>query len=239
MKYFLPLCFLLLSVSSFSQDKSAAITKVRIDVKSDSIVLMHNGMEKYPPVKITDVYPSWVYIARRNGYVNEGFTFKELASKGVKEYMIDLKKIQPLPADYRSKMIEVYKVSDRTGRAIKIEANDPYFLTALSDKMVSFGYKNVTNTDLFDTKQKDTQLKIVGEITQFSQSTFGPAFQISIIVNWSVYDVAQEKVVLQYSGAGYSNTESPFKKELGLALKNALTGLLSSVEFQELAKVGE
>lgn len=238
MRNFLPFCLLLICVSAFSQDK-LPVTKVRIDVKSDSIVLMHNGMEKYPPIKISDVYPSWVYIARRNGYVNEGFTFKELAGKGTREYMIDLKKIQPLPADYQSKMIEVYKVSDRTGQAIKIEANDPYFLTALSDKMVSFGYKNVTNTDLFDTKQKDTQLKIVGEITQFSKSTFGPAFQISLIVNWSVYDVAQQKVVLQYSGAGYSNTESPFKKELGLALKNALTGLLSSEEFQELAKARE
>jgi hypothetical protein len=226
--------FTVITITSYGQ-------KITVDIKTDSAQFSENGVSLYPPFKIKLVDPSWIYIAIKKGYVNQGFTFPELVKKvqldekGRGTYTIDLEKIKPLPAGYSSKVIEIYKVVDKAGKIIECNFSDPFFTTELTNKMISYGYKNISNTDPFDNKQKEAQLKIVGEITQFSINTIGPRFQISIIVNWLVYDILADKVVFQYSSVGFSDTESRFKTELGYALRNAMVGLMSNTEFQRLA----
>jgi len=232
MKRFLLAILLATSLSSYGQ-------KVRVDVKQDSTDFMENGALMYPPCKLELFDPLAVYIAKKKGYVTQGFTFSELLkkteldAKGRPTYTIDLEKIKSLPTPYTSKIIEVYKVVDKTGRIIEFNFSDPFFTTELAKKLASFGYTNLANKDLFDSQK--AQLQIVGEITQFSRNTIGPRFQISLIVDWSVYDMTENKVVLQYSTAGFSSTESRFKNELGYALRNALVGLMSNETFQQIA----
>ena len=234
MRHILYLSVLFIAFSSYGQ-------KIRISIKPDSVDFLLNGMIDTPP-KIREIDPTWIYIAKKKGYVNQGFTFAEVAKKatvdkkGRSNYTIELEKIQRLPNDYVSKLIEVYKLSDKTGRIIEFNFSDPFFTTELSNKLIAYGYKNVVNADLFDNKQKETQLKIVGEIVEFSRNTIGPRFQISLMINWSVYDALENKVVLQCSSVGFSNTESRFKSEFGYALRNALVGLMSNTDFQQLAR---
>jgi hypothetical protein len=232
MKYLLFLFITFLSISSYGQRGK----KINISVKTDSVIFTLNGIIMYTPYPLKEGDPTWIYIARKKGYVNEGFTFSELAKKGVSSYAVELEKISPLPAGYSSKMIEVYKLTDKTGRLDHIDISDPFFITALSDKLIAYGYKNVANADPFDTKQEKAQLKIAGEIRESCRNTIGSGFQISIIVNWSVYDVYKDKVVFEWSSTGYSDTQSTLKMEMSLALKNALEGLMSNSDFQKLAQ---
>jgi hypothetical protein len=215
---------------------SSHAQKIRVTVKPDSATFSANGEFLRSPYKIKEDDPTWVYVVWKKGYVNHGFTHTDIAQNGIADYSIELEKIKHLPVGYASKVIDVYKMVDKTGRLPAGIFGDPlFFKKALSERLYSFGYTHVTNVDLFDRQTEYVQLKLVGEVVEFSKNTTGGYFQVSIIVNWSVYDVAQDKVVFQCRSAGYSNTEIPFPKELSLALKNALMGLMSNTAFQQLA----
>lgn len=224
-----------LSLSSFSQDLKEGQV-ILVTVKPDSAKLYVNGIEVFTPFRARANNANYFYVAKKRGCINQGFTYAELAKKGKRKYTIELEKSNPLPAGYSSKLIEVYKLIDKTDKSIKVNLGDTYFTTSIGEKMIAYGYKNIVNADLFDTQQWKTQLKLAGEVININKNTIGSGFQIGVKVNWSVYDVVENKIIFQLSSAGMSDTKANFQNEFALALKNALLGLMGNAEFQRIAQ---
>ena len=79
---------------------------------------------------------------------------------------------------------------------------------------------------------------IAGKITHVAKETKGTSgFKVSVMVDWSVYNVEREKVIYELTTGGYSDSQRPgkFKDELVLSLKDAVVGLLASENFIKYA----
>lgn len=210
--------------------------KITINVNQDSVTFSANGEFVSYPYKIRNDDVEDVYVIWKKGYVNQGFIYNDIAQKGRKTHAIELERINFLEQDYDSKIIVMHAVEDKSvmRRISERIYSDPFILQQLKERLVSFGY---TNTVVANSNEaKDAQLKIAADIVEFSKNTKGGYFQVSILVTWSVYNVLEDKLVLQVKTAGYSNTESVFIKDLSYALRNSLIGLMSNTDFQTLAE---
>lgn len=93
------------------------------------------------------------------------------------------------------------------------------------------------SSSIFDNQRYDAPSFILaGKMTNYGDDTKGPGRQVSLMVDWSVYDVNSDKVVFELETAGYSDSRTGLKlyDEINLALKDALIGLISNGEFQKL-----
>jgi len=86
-------------------------------------------------------------------------------------------------------------------------------------------------------KSEKAELIIIADLKYFSKGTIGVGFQISLIVEWSIYSVSEKKVIQKINTAGYSDKkEKKFNNELSSALGDALLGLLNNADFQKIAQ---
>lgn len=241
------IAFLLLAFSAyttFAQKMTVAVTPVTSKVFVES-----------KPVKTTTVISLGTstlgIIAVNKGYVTQGYTFEQLAQKKVASFAIDLEKVAPLSADYVSKVIEFKKITDATGKVEKpdrpgmygitvkgTELNSGLFIKTINESFTNFGYQMDNTNQTFEDKTKPSaDLAVAAELIYFSKDTRGDGFQVSIIVEWSVYSYSEKKIIKKIQTAGYSDTaETQFNPELASAFRDAVTGLLSNAEFQKLAK---
>lgn len=193
--------------------------------------------------------PSDGAVAYKPGYATQGKTGEDIAKEAKSEYTFKLvKKAGKLPTGSVTQKIEFTKLVDRTGRLNTptvsygwygtyqgIDLSDPKFGKAIADQLTTNGYKIVGTNSVFSSKSDVPELALAGEVTWFTKETRGSGFQVSVIVNWSLYDVNDENVVLEVSTAGYSDSKKGFNDELMAALKDATAGLLTEPKFAEIA----
>jgi serine protease Do len=248
MKLYTTLIALTLSLNSFAQT-------VLINTSPREATLLINGVPAPNPRNINVENPALVCIAMQDGFISQGFTTGELKKKNMIFYSVTLEKRQPLQANYKSKTIQVEKITDGTGKIEQpavvttygtanrspflnskgIKLSDAIYSNGLNKELEDYGYKSISKNTMF-ASSSNAQLLIGAEIKQFSKGTRGSGIQISLLVDWFVYSISEEKVVLEVKGAaGYSDLGLIFEEELTSALSNSLNALMSNSDFQKIA----
>lgn len=207
--------------------------------------LMYNGATVRNPAKARLDITHFVYIAQMAGYSTQGVSVEELKDKNEANYTIKLDKLSPLPATYKSKKIYVAGFVDRSGHAGNYYSadnllNDPSFLNKLNEDLKKFGYLTTIKSSVFEEKTDNSDYKIAGEITAFSNDTRGSGFQMSLVMKWSVYDISEGKVVQELITGGFVNTtDANWTNGVNGAVKNAMVGLMNNATFQKLVNKNE
>lgn len=222
-----------------------------VDVKPATAVIYVESAPVKNPVSINVKASQMGLLAVNKGYATQGYTFGDLALNNSTAFSINLQKITPLPAGYVSKHMEFTKITDATGKVEKpdmpgmygitvkgTQLNTPLFTTAIAQSFTTYGYVMDGGGDMFQNKDKSNVEYAVGaQLMYFTKDTRGSGYQVSIVVQWSVYSYAEKKVVLQVNTGGYSDAgQAQFNPELSLAFKDAVQGLLINPEFQKLVK---
>jgi hypothetical protein len=225
--------------------------KMIVDVKPATATVYVESAPVKNPVSINVKAAQMGLLAVNKGYATQGYTFADLALNNTTAFSINLQKITPLEAGYTSRVLEFTKITDATGKVEKpdmpgmygitikgTQLNTPLFTTAIAQSFTTYGYKMDGGNDMFKDKNKgDVELAIGAQLMYFSKDTRGSGYQVSIVVEWSVYSYTEKKIVMKMSTGGYSDTgQTQFNPELSLAFKDAVQGLLISPEFQKLAK---
>ena len=244
MKYLSTLLIACVAQVSFAQKMVVNVTPATAQLFEQSIPVK-NGK------KVNLTTGSMGILAVQKGYATQGFTYTDLKKKGGESYTIALEKIAPLPAGYTSKKLELKKITDATGQVEKpdrmglygitvkgTELNSTPFTSAISQSFIDFGYKMDESGQVFESKEKGSvDLALGAELLYFSKDRRGDGFQVSIIVEWSIYSYADKKVIAKITTAGYSDTaEKQFNPELVSAFKDASAALEGNLEFQKLVK---
>lgn len=248
MKLYLSI-ILLSSIAHFSFAQ-----KMVVDAKPATAQIFVESIPSKNPAKVNLTTGSMGVLAVSKGYATQGYTFAELKKKGGETFSITLEKITPLTSDFKSKALEFAKIADATGKVEKpdrpglygitvkgTQLNSTPFLSAITGTLIDFGYKiDAAGDQMFEDKNKvvaTNDLAIGAELQYFSKDKRGDGYQVSIIVEWSIYSTSEKKVIKKITTAGYSDTaETQFNPELASAFKDATLGLAGNLEFQKLAK---
>jgi hypothetical protein len=244
MKYLSVLLIACVAQVSFAQKMLVTLAPATGQLFEESIPVKN-------PKKVNLTTGSMGILGVQKGYATQGYSFAELKKKGGEAFTITLEKISPLPSGYVSKSLELKKITDATGKVEKpdrmglygmtvkgTELNSTPFTSAISQAFIDFGYKMEESGQVFESKEKASVDYAIGaELMYFSKDRRGDGFQVSIIVEWSVYSYAEKKVIKKIITAGYSDTgETQFNPELISAFKDATQGLAGNLEFQKTVK---
>lgn len=231
----------LLSLQSFAQ-------KIEFNPEPDQVTL--EGRLSKSTVKVSDKVPTQFVVASKKGFVTYGKRSEEILEEGVT--LVELKPISGLDQGVETRKVEFSKVADGSGKlstsgfvnygvwsgyVSATDFDDPKFAKAINQSLEKAGYNVVGTNTMFEEKGDSPELILACELVGFGKDTRGPGFQVSVLLDWSVYDVDLKKVVLEYQTGGYSDSKraSKFIDELVLAIDNGLVGLLSNPEFRDIA----
>lgn len=193
-------------------------------------------------------------VAAKPGFVTQGADVTEMIKKGAQvksglEYTFELVPyIKPIKGN-TSKKIKFAGIVDKSGKLAGyytpygmspgVDLDDEASGNELALNMLECFYNVVgVSSTVFKEKEKTPDLLLAAELTHIARETGGtPGFTVSVIVNWTVYDVEQEKVVFSVVSGGYSNSLKPntYKQEIILAIKDAQNGLTTNSEFNKIA----
>lgn len=245
MKYLSLAALFLLSLTAFSQ-------KMTVDVNPSSAILYLDCVPVKNVKKVNLKTSSLGILGVQEGYVTKGYTFGELKKQNSETFTINLDEVSPLPSGYNSKKIEYKEMLDATGKVEKPDRNSgfygvmvtgtalnsPQFINAITETISDYGYDIESSGNMFedDNSTQDAEIAIGAELLYFSKDTRGDGYQVSIIIEWSIYSFAEKKIIQKIKTAGYSDSEErKFNDELVITIKNALQGLLSNSDFQKNA----
>lgn len=242
-KYLVVVLFLFIAQLSQAQ-------KMVVTVNPTSAVLFEECIPVGNKKKVNLKTSTNGVLAVQEGYATVGYSFGDLAKIGGETFNIELEEVTPLPEGFNSKTIEFKKITDTSGEVEKparmglygvqiagTELNTPVFMNPVCETFTDYGYSLLNADNMFedsdDTKTAD--IIVIGDIRYFSKGTAGPKYQVSLIVEWSVYDVATKKVVMTLITGGYSDKQQQvFNSELVSALQDAQVGLMINPEFQAI-----
>jgi uncharacterized protein YsxB (DUF464 family) len=246
MKYFSTLILILIATITYSQ-------KIIVDAKPSSATLYLESVPTKNPKQVKIKTLSMGILAVMDGYATNGITFRDLQKEKSESYTINMNKVSPMESGYVSKSIEFKDIDDETGKVEKPDRmtlyginvkgtalNTPLFVNVICESMSDYGYDVINSTGKFeDTEDKASkpEIYISANLKYFSKDTRGDGFQVSIIVEWTIYSVSDKKIVAKIQTGGYSDTaEAKFNNELSSAFGDATIGLTVSPEFQKFAK---
>ncbi|MBC7486187.1 MAG: hypothetical protein H7282_05510 [Cytophagaceae bacterium] len=244
MKYLSTLLIVCVAQVTFAQKMLVTLAPTTAQLFEESIPVKN-------PKKANLATGSMGILGVQKGYATQGYTYADLQKKGGEAFTITLEKISPLPAAYVSKALELKKITDATGKVEKpdrmgmygitvkgTELNSTPFTSAISKSFIDFGYKMDESGGVFENKDKGAiDFAIGSELLYFSKDKRGDGYQVSIIVEWSIYSYSEKKVIKKIITAGYSDTgETQFNPELISAFKDATQGLAGNLEFQKTVK---
>ncbi len=230
---------------------SVAQTKLTVVPESEMTL---TGALVSSPLKVKEK-PGDFVVAAKKGYITYGEKVEDIVKKGA-AVTVTLQKVNKLPAETKTKKIEFAKIVDASGKlgtgystynpfggssyVPPKNFDDPKWTKPMSKTMSDWGYRIVGTNAIFEEKGDAPDLVVAGEIAAFGKDTRGSGFQVSVLMNWSVYNVNQKKVVSTIPAGGYSDSKMDlsFDDELILAMQDALVGLMSNSEFQEMVKSG-
>ena len=246
MKYFSTLILISIATLTYSQ-------KVIVDAKPSSATLYLESAPTKNPKQVKIKTLSMGILAVLDGYATQGATFRDLQQAKSETYTIEMDEVSPMESGYVSKSIEFREIEDATGKVEKpdrmglyginiagTELNSPLFMDVICETMSDYGYDVTNATGKFEDAKDETSkpdIYISANLKYFSKDTRGDGFQVSIIVEWTIYSVADKEVLGEIQTGGYSDTvEAKFNSELSSAFGDATIGLTVSPEFQEFLK---
>ncbi len=122
-----------------------------------------------------------------------------------------------------------YSISEGEGKRM---------MEKINEDLSNLGFRvNITEQTLFKEKVDKVDFSIGAEVVSTLVKTLGTSgYNISTVVKWVVYDMNKEKVVLNTTAFGYSNTKKaqPYAKEYERALRDAMNHLIYDDEFQKI-----
>jgi serine protease Do len=180
-------------------------------------------------------------IAYKKGFITQGEYIKNILKEGEK-YTFNLSEIpEKLNLDKENlNNISFSKLKYNTDNYYySIYDNDgKRILEKINKDLSDIGFKvNIAEQTLFEEKLDKVDFSIGAEVTSTYVKTLGTSgFNISTIVKWVVYDMNNEKVVLNINSFGYSNSKKArdFSQEYELALRDAMNHLIYNDEFQNI-----
>jgi trypsin-like peptidase len=253
--------FVITGMLFLSTETLSVAQSVRVYASPVPVYAVKNGSRTSLPVKFTKKDLRDFVVIYKEGYATRGGTAVQMLKEDKEEYTITLEKINKPAKGFKSRKIEFTRFVDATdnlGRATYTYNNNwgwgpakaeyspgadltnPRFANAANNQLMDWGFNMVETNAVFNEKG-GPDLAIAGEVIATGESSVGPGFQVSVLVDWSVYDVRKKKVVLNFSSGGYSDsrTRLKFTEELVYALRDALISLMSDKEFQRLSIVSE
>jgi serine protease Do len=180
-------------------------------------------------------------IAYKKGFITQGEYIKNILKEGEK-YTFNLSEIpEKLNLDKENlNNISFSKLKYNTDNYYySIYDNDgKRILEKINKDLSDIGFKvNIAEQTLFEEKLDKVDFSIGAEVISTYVKTLGTSgFNISTIVKWVVYDMNNEKVVLNINSFGYSNSKKArdFSQEYELALRDAMNHLIYNDEFQNI-----
>jgi hypothetical protein len=230
---------------------SASAQTVKVMAEPASVVVSLNGEKAKIPLKVSKKKLNDFVVVSKKGFVTQAKMAEHILKEGGAEYTFRLEKANIPPKGFKSAKIEFSKMVDGTDKLGKakvsynywyvgvtqpVNLSDPKYKRAADDALAEHGFDMVGTNAMFD-ENSAADLAIAGELMAYGKDTEGPGFQVSVMVNWSVYDKKKKEVALTLATGGYSDSQSEveFSDELTYALKDALMGLVSDKQFQQLA----
>ncbi len=209
---------------------------------SPTVYIIKKNVVAPQGVTLRGEYPDEDYIiAYKKGFITQGEFIKNIMKKG-EEFTFNVSEIpEKINLDqekrntinfsrfkYKSDNY-YYSISDSEAKRMMEKMN-----LNLSD----LGFKvNIAKQTLFEEKVEKVDFSIGAEVVSTLVKTLGTAgYNISTVVKWVVYDMNKEKVILNKTSFGYSNSRKAktFSEEYKLALKDAMNTLVYDQEFQKI-----
>ena len=185
-------------------------------------------------------------------YITETIDAEKLKELNRTTYKFDLEKITYPDTSFKSKKIRVSQIRDisrKSGVYLKdfmdnqgdIENVQGSLLKPVREQFRTANYNVVDlDFDIFGNASRGIRFLISGEILDYDHETRGTSgFKINTQIRWIVFDNKSKEEVYTITTGGYSNSLilQSQKKELQLAIVDALNGLLCSKDFQEIVSV--
>jgi S1-C subfamily serine protease len=203
---------------------------VKIDVLPAGAEVIENCDRHSRDIKINVKNSKTAVFGFLQGYATQGILASELRTKGVSNYTIKLTKYAKLPKGFNSKKIEFAKLTSTNGGDVKEEIN-----SSLRNTISAAGYTVVGSNKIFTGKSDIADFAVGGEMTWINSGTAGRGFQVSVLINWSVFSVAKENVIFELTTGGFSDSkQKSIGEEVKLAITDALNGLIYDPKFQDI-----
>ncbi|MCF8259058.1 MAG: trypsin-like peptidase domain-containing protein [Flavobacteriales bacterium] len=222
--------------------------KVDMTVNPSSATILVNVGEVGNRLKVDPGLRNKMILAVRQGFITEGMKGEDVLKTGETTYTVNMRQVKPLPEGFTSKKITFSKLVDMSGKlynvamgfgyssASRINIDSPAFIQGIVSFLSDWGFRTISSDPLFKEKNDLPNYALAGTVLDFASDSKGtPGFRIGTIIEWSLFDVAKEKVVLKVITGGFSDTKRAhgLGDEFDLALKDALIGLVNHKEFLE------
>ena len=218
--------------------------KVKLSVYPESASITLNGEVTKAPLKIKDDDAGSFVTVSSKGYITKSVEISNIG--GTDNPVIKLVEPTRFNSKGTTRKIEFSKIVDASGKFGQIawstntweeKFKDPKFIKPITNKLSDYGYNVVGSNSIFDEKGDKGEIVIGCEISRSGKDTKGSGYQVSLMLNWSVYNVNKKRVVHSLSTGGYSssNGKLSFDDELSNAIVDGLLGLMSDTIFQNIA----
>jgi hypothetical protein len=196
--------------------------------------------------------PDEYSMAIKPGYATQVFKADSILKLDVPTYTVNLLHIDPVDnTKFKKKLIfDGFTDANRQIRVIEnygtpnmslAQITTSQYENIIREKLFKHKFNIQPDDDLFTQKKIDADFLIKGEILECKSESKGtPGFIMSIVIKWTIYDVAKEEAVLRITTGGYSNNRRKlFEHEvLKLALEDATGGLIVNKDLLNLLAVG-
>lgn len=195
-----------------------------------------------------------IVIASDSGYISEYMKIEDMLkktdSKG--EFKFALVPYRKLPDSTKTKKIKLARFVDATGGtnlttylyesylAPEVYYDDPKSMEPFTKEMSSWGFRMMGKLSASKSIESAHDLTLTGNIKWLTENIKKSGLQVSVLVEWSLFDQSLEKEIQTWQVAGYSDKKSTktFNEQLDNALHDATRSLISNVEFQKITKLG-
>lgn len=229
------------NLSIFANPSTAKIILDGIETRSNS--------SAFSNIKKTSIV-----IACDSGYISEHLTIEEMLKKtGSKgEFKFQLTPYKKLSDSTKTKKIKLARFVDATTTsnlstylyesylAPEVYFDDHKSMEPFTKEMSAWGYRMTGNLSTNKSIESIHDLTLTGNIKWLTENVKKSGLQISLLVEWSLFDQSLEKEIKTWQIAGYSDkkTTKSFNEQLDNALHDATRSLMSNVEFQKVTKLG-
>ena len=191
-----------------------------------------------------------IVIASDSGYISDYMKIEEMLkktdSKG--EFKFSLSPYRKLPDSTKTKKLKLAAFVDATGASNlttylyesylspEVYYDDPKSMEPFVKEMSSWGFRMMGKLSASKSIESVNDLTLTGNIKWLTENIKKTGLQVSVLVEWSLFDQSLEKEIQTWQIAGYSDKKSAksFNEQLDYALHDATRSLISNVEFQKI-----
>lgn len=239
--FVLNIVFAFVAFAAFSQS-------IKISINNYGVLLKNNEETHGHVIVYKDEDRGKYIIGIKRGYMPQAVSVDELFSKNISEFSFNLSPVTKPTLSKDLKKIRFSKFVDlnyNTGKkgllSMDLQKGDPKFSVAMDTFLINKGFDvPQINTVVVSQDYKNSDVVLGAEVLYYKASKSGtPGFRCSAAFKWSVYDVAQEKVVFTFLTGGYSNEETKINESEAfiIAAQDAAQELINNKDFIHLTNI--